>query len=110
MSLYQRTPVAPLSEHVAWLWHYHDYYPDHDRQFVLPDGSFELIINLEDRPRSLFDRSDFRQHRLFRRGWISGAHKEYLVIDALPGSTMIGAHFKPGGAAAFLGFPADELS
>jgi len=110
MSIYQRTPAAPLSEHVARLWYYRDYFPDHDLQFVLPDGSFELIINLEGRPRRLFDCNDSKQYQLFHHAWISGAHKEYLVIDALPGSTMIGAHFKPAGAAAILGLPADEVT
>jgi AraC-like DNA-binding protein len=110
MSIYQRFPAAPLNQHVAWLWHYADYYPDHDRQFVLPDGSFELIINLENRSRKLFDRQNPANYRSFRRGWISGAHKEYLVIDALPGSSMIGAHFLAGGAAPFLGLPCDEIS
>jgi AraC-like DNA-binding protein len=109
MSLYQRIPAAPLNEYVGWLWCFSDYYPDHERQFVLPDGTFELIINLEDRPRKLFDRHNFTRHRSFRRGWISGTQREYLVIDALPGSSMIGAHFKPGGAGPFVGLPADEL-
>ena len=110
MSLCQHIPAPPLNQYVAWLWFYCDYYPDHDRQFVLPDGTFELIINLEDRPRKLFNRDDFSRHRSFRRAWISGTQKQYLVIDALQGSSMIGAHFKPGGAAPLLGLPADELS
>jgi AraC-like DNA-binding protein len=109
MSVYQRVPAAPLNKHVSWLWYYRDYYPDHERQFVLPDGTFELIINLEERTRKLFDRNDFSQYEAFRRGWISGAQQSYQVIDALPGSSMIGAHFKPGGASPFLGMPADEL-
>jgi hypothetical protein len=96
MSIYRRIPAAPLDAYVSWLWYFHDYYPDHERQFVMPEGTFELIINLEDRPRKLFDRGDFNRYRSFRRGWISGTHRGYLVIDALSGSSMIGAHFKPG--------------
>src|SRR5205085_2002523 len=46
----------------------------------------------------------------FERGWISGAHSKFLVIDALPHSSMIGVHFKPGRAAVFLGVPADQLA
>ena len=110
MSLYQRIPAAPLDEYVSWLWYYDDYSPDHERQFVLPDGTFELIINLEDRSRKLFSRHNFKRYESFKRGWISGAQRQYQVIDALPGSTMIGAHFKPGGATPFIGMPADELS
>jgi AraC-like DNA-binding protein len=32
-----------------------------------------------------------------------------LVIDSLPGASLIGLHFKPGGIAPFLNLPADEL-
>ena len=110
MSIYQRIPAPPLSQYIAWLWYYVDYFPDHDRQFVLPDGTFELIINLEDRPRKLFDRHDRHRYRSFKRAWISGPHREYIEIDAVPGSTMIGAHFLPGGAASFIGVPCDELA
>ena len=110
MSIHRRLPTAPLNQHVAWLWYYVDLFPDHEREHVLPDGTFELMINLESRPRKLFDRISPARHQSFRRGWISGAHKEYLVIDALQASTMIGAHFKPGGATALLGLPASELT
>jgi AraC-like DNA-binding protein len=109
MSVYQHLPAQPLRQHVEWLWFYDDFFPDHDREHVLPDGTFELMINLEDRPRKLFERQDLSRHRSFRRGWVSGTHAEYLVIDALPGSSMIGAHFRPGGAVAVLGMPAGEL-
>jgi AraC-like DNA-binding protein len=108
--IYRIAPRAPLKRHVEWLWHYTDFQPDHDREHVLPDGGFDLIINLEDRPRKLFAREDCNRYESFKRSWISGAHTEHLIIDALPGSTMIGAHFRPGGVAAFLGFPASEMA
>src|ERR1041385_5269433 len=106
MSIHRRIPSAPLNQYIAFLWYYVDLFPDHDREHVLPDGTFELMINLEGRPRKLFDRANLSRHRSFRRGWVSGAHKEYLVIDALPASSMIGAHFKPGGPTGLLGLPA----
>jgi AraC-like DNA-binding protein len=109
MSIYRHIPRPPLGQHVECLWYYADFTPDHDREHVLPDGSFELIINLEERPRKLFDRKHASRFKTFKRGWMSGAHAEFLVIDALPVSSMIGAHFKPGGAARFLGLPAGEL-
>lgn len=102
-------PADPLASYVDWLWLFEDLYPPHRREHVLPDGTFELIIDLRDEPRHLFDREDPRRDQTFRRGWISGAHSQYLVIDALPASSMIGVHFKPGGAAAILGLPADTL-
>ena len=109
MSIYRHIPRPPLGQHIEWLWYYSNFQPDHDREHVLPDGTFDLIINLEDRPRKLFDRACAGQFHSFKRGWLSGAQAEFLIIDALPDSTMIGAHFKPGGAARFLGLPAGEL-
>lgn len=105
----QHVPCEPLGRYVDWLWFYADLYPAHGREHVLPDGTFELIIDLRDEPRRLFDRGGNNRETLFRRAWISGAHSQYIIIDALPGSSMIGAHFKPGGAAAVLGLPADEF-
>jgi len=109
MAIYQHFPAQPLREFIDWCWYYVDFQPDHEREHVLPDGTFELIINLQESPRKLFDASAGLEHRAFQRAWFSGTQKSYLVIDALPGSTMIGVHFKPGGAAPFLGMPASEL-
>jgi AraC-like DNA-binding protein len=75
----------------------------------LPDGTFELIIDLREQPRAVFDRETMQRRATFRRGWFSGSHSGYIIIDALPASSMIGVHFKAGGAVPFLGSPADEL-
>jgi len=102
-------PGEPLARFTDFFWFYDDYYPTHRREHVLPDGTFELIIDLRETPRKLFDREDGNRFTSFRRGWLSGTQSEYLIIDALSGSSMIGVHFRPGGATAFLGLPADQL-
>ena len=104
----QHVPAEPLGSYIDWFWFYQDLYPAHRREHVLPDGTFELIIDLRDEPRRTFDRTSGSE-TLFRNAWFSGTHSRYIVIDALPNSSMIGVHFKPGGAAAVLGCPADEL-
>jgi AraC-like DNA-binding protein len=109
MIFHRYIPGPPLGEFIEWFWYYDDFYPLHRREHVLPDGTFELIIELRDQPRRLFNRNDSNRHESFRRGWFSGSHSEYIVIDALPNSSMIGAHFRPGGVTPFLGLPADEL-
>ncbi len=40
---------------------------------------------------------------------ISGAHSQFSLIDATGQSSMMGVHFKPGGAFPFLPLPAAEL-
>jgi AraC-like DNA-binding protein len=110
MSIYRQRPSEALRPFIDWLWYYVDFQPDHDREHVLPDGTFELMINLQEVPRKLFERGASGRFQAFKRGWVSGAQTQYLVIDALPSSSMIGVHFKPGGAGPFLGRPADEFS
>lgn len=102
-------PGGALAPFVDWFWYFKDLYPPHRREHVLPEGTLELVIDLRDEPRRLFDRTEPDRHTEFRRGWLSGTHSSYIVIDAMPGASMIGVHFKAGGAAAFLGVPADEL-
>ena len=46
----------------------------------------------------------------YRRCWISGMQRKYIVIGAEPGSSMMGVHFRTGGAAPFFGFPISELA
>jgi AraC-like DNA-binding protein len=102
-------PDEPLARFIDWFWFYQDHYPTHQREHVLTEGTFELVIDLRDQTRKLFDGADSNGYTSFRGGWLSGAQARYIIIDALPGSSMIGVHFKPGGAAAFLDMPADEL-
>jgi hypothetical protein len=46
MSIYRHIPAPPLNQYVDFCWYYVDLSPDHDREHVLPDGTFELIVNL----------------------------------------------------------------
>ena len=105
-----RQPGPPLDQFVHWLWFYADLEASHGVERVLPDGTFELVIDLSDRPRKLFDRKNLQVYREFRGSWISGARADFIVIDVLQKTSMIGVHFRPGGAAAFLGMSADELT
>jgi AraC-like DNA-binding protein len=109
MILRRAFPGPALAPFVEFFWYYDGWEGTHSRERVLPDGSFELVINLRDGPRRLFDRNDPSRSASFRRGWLSGTHSQHILIDTVPGASMIGAHFRPGGAQRFLGFPAAEL-
>ena len=86
-------PAPPLSDHVALLWAFDAYGGPHTRERVLPTGTCELIVTLgDDCPMVL-----------------SGAHSKSFVIDVAARPALLGVHFKPGGAAAFLGMPTGEL-
>lgn len=105
----QHVPGPPLNAFVAMFWYYEGLDVPYTRERVLPDGTFELIINLREETRKWFPRDLGAEPRAFHRAWMSGTHSEYIIIDVLRDSSLIGAHFLPGGAAAFLPLPADRL-
>jgi AraC-like DNA-binding protein len=105
-----RVPRAPLSHFVENLWFYQDLAVDHSKEKLLPDASMELIIDLSEGAKKLYDSRDTSRYTGYNRAWISGMQPEYLVIGTVVGSSMMGAHFRTGGAAPFFGFPMSELS
>jgi methylphosphotriester-DNA--protein-cysteine methyltransferase len=102
-------PGPPLDSFVDHFWFYSGLVADHERERVLPSGTMELIFNLRDRPRRLFPHDRPDRPVDFRRAWMSGPQSGYIVIDVLRDSSLMGVRFRPGGAAAFLGLPADQL-
>jgi AraC-like DNA-binding protein len=102
-------PRPPLNEFIELLWFHEGFNADHRLERVLPDGSMELIINLRDEDRHVFDRVTHRPRQSYRRSWLSGPHSEFIIIDTAHNASMIGAHFKPGGAKAFFHLPLCEL-
>jgi AraC-like DNA-binding protein len=109
--IYQtRVPAAPLSDLVEFLWFYENLETDHAKEKLLPDASMELIIDLRDGPKRLYDNRDLNRYCTYNRCWISGMHRQFIVMGVESGSSMMGAHFRTGGAAPFFGFPLSELS
>jgi AraC-like DNA-binding protein len=94
--LYRRhTLVPPLSHFVELLWLF-EAAPSHSRERVLPTGTVELVINLGDSSDG-FD------------AVVAGPHSRFFVLDTSRPVSVIGAHFRPGGAFPFLKLPLDEL-
>ena len=104
-----RVPGAPLSYFVENLWFYQDLEVDYTREKVLPDASMELIIDLGEGAKKLYD-GDGTGYTGYNRCWVNGMQRQYLVIGAERGASMMGAHFRTGGAAPFFGFPLSELA
>ena len=101
-------PAAPLSDFVALFWLYEGYVQPHARERVLPDGSVELVVSLAESESRVYERGAMGC-RTFRNGVMAGARSEFLVIDTASQASVMGVHFKPGGAYPFLRMPASEL-
>lgn len=110
MNYHLRVPRPPLSHFVENLWYFDDLIAHHTREKLLPDASMELIIDLSSGPKKLYDRAEHYRYVGYNKCWISGMQRQYIVIGAEPGSSLMGVHFRTGGAAPFFGFPISELT
>lgn len=102
-------PKPPLSELVALFWSDEGYNPPHTKERVLPSGTMELIFNLIGDEIRESDRRDQSRLRSFRGSFICGARSGYFALDGVQRLSVVGVHFKPGGASPFLGLSAREL-
>ncbi|HEY3024968.1 MAG TPA: AraC family transcriptional regulator [Pyrinomonadaceae bacterium] len=98
----------PLSRFVELIWAVKGT-PTYTREKVLPNGAIELIINLGSYHK-VVSKVDDRQFEVYRKSWIAGMQEDYILIEALRESDLIGIRFRPGGAYPFLRFPVSEIT
>jgi len=101
-------PSPPLSNFVALFWYYEGYALPHAKERLLPTGTTELVINLREDHIETYG-GDASAMQSFRGGVVCGPHSESFVIDTSQEESVIGVHFKPGGAFPFFKLPAGEL-
>lgn len=102
-------PRAPLSSFVADFWLYQNYAGSHERELIVPSGTFEMVFNLEENELRIYDPADPRQCRRFSGAIVSGPYSRSFMSDGAEEKSLLGVHFRPGGAAGFLGLPAAEF-
>jgi AraC-like DNA-binding protein len=102
-------PVPALARYVDHLWCLNDA-PAHQLERVLPAGTLELVVNLDQDEFRIHDRDHPGQCRRLAGAIVSGAYSRYFVIDTREHASVIGVHFRPGGALPFFGLPPGVLS
>lgn len=93
MNVLAHVPPSPLSEFVELLW-LAEIDVRHSTERLLPTGTMELVFTLNpSRPEAV----------------LAGPYSRFRVLDTSKPEVVIGAHFRPGGAFAFLPMPAGAL-
>jgi AraC-like DNA-binding protein len=103
-------PRPPLSRFIHDFWLYADYEGPHSHERILPSGTFEMVFNLREDELRIYDPGGGMECRRFAGALISGPYAGSFMSDAAEEANILGVHFKPGGASAFLGLPAGELA
>jgi AraC-like DNA-binding protein len=111
MRFASQVPGGELKGLVEDYWLYEDYTPSfHCKERILPSGTVELVINLQDNELRIYDATRAGFSRRFSGAIVSGTYYGSFVTDTAEEKSVMGVHFKPGGAFPFLGVPPDELS
>jgi len=108
--LHVQAAAPPLDRFVEHITYYEDSRPGYRIERLLPDGAVEVIIDLHDTPKKLYDRHDIGRARDFRRAWVSGMRRQWILIEAAQGASMAVIRFRPGGAYPFFGTDVDALT
>src|SRR5262245_40541057 len=102
-------PRAPLCEFVSDFWLYENYEGVHQRELILPSGTFEMVFNLQEDELRIYSPAEPHQCGRFAGGLVSGPYSAPSMSDAAEERAILGVHFKPSGAVAILATTADEL-
>ncbi len=85
-------PALPLASQIEALWYYDGYQTAQHKERVLPNGRFQIVIDLTD-----------------GSGAVVGMRSQYVVIDTAAIQTVMGVLFRPGGTRSFFDVPADSF-
>lgn len=104
-------PPKPLGDYVATMVYYSSYYPEHNIERLLPDGTVNIVIDLNEDPKYIFDNDTLAEKQKCIKAWVAGAHSGFISISAGgQNSSMFVISFKPGCSYPFLHLPLEELT
>jgi AraC-like DNA-binding protein len=103
-------PSPPLNRYIEDLWCLSDA-PPHAWERIVPSGTLEIVFNLSYDDIRVYD-STLQPDRCRRLSGavVSGAYRAPFFIDTRVHESVVGVHFRPGGASPFLGVPPGALA
>jgi hypothetical protein len=102
-------PAGLLGDFVERFWQISDV-PPHFKERIVPSGTFELVINLHEDEFRIYCPTQLEDCKRFSGAMVSGTYTDAFVIDAHQHASVVGVHFRPGGAFPFLGAAVSELA
>jgi len=102
-------PRNPLREFIDYLWLLQDSEAPR-RERILPSGTIELVVNLDEAEIRIQNPESPDRYRRFSGAVVSGTYSCPFVCDATQHKSMLGVHFRPGGAFPFLGILPSEVT
>lgn len=103
-------PIFPLNQFVDHFFYHAGYHPEHLVDRLLPDGEVQLIFDLTDYPKHLYDNETLEEIQICQRVWFSGFRTIPITIPSGQESEMLIVQFKKGKAFSFMMEPMHALT
>ena len=103
-------PVIPLSQFIDYFFYYTGFNPEHSIDRFLPDGEVQIIFDLTDYPKYIYDNHTLKETQSCQNVWFSGFRTEPITIPSGKESEMLIIQFKKGKAFPFLSEPMQQLT
>src|SRR5262245_58720695 len=103
-------PSAPLDQFIESFVYYKDYNPVHTIDRFLPDGNINLVIDLTDYPKFIYDNHTLKEIQVCKNVWFSGIRNHFITIPSGRDSEMFVVNFLKGKVRPFLEMPVHELT
>jgi len=109
MEYFGRTPSPPLNTFIERIWYCSDA-ASQARERVLPGGgTMDLVVNLVEEDIRIYDATAPQFVRARAAAMVSGTSTRGFLVDPRQRASVVGVHFRPGGAFSFLGVSPSEL-
>ena len=103
-------PAVPLSSFIQNLWLYQGYESGQTRERIFPSGTVELVFNLRENKLRIYGSGEADKPQHYSGAIVSGPYCQPFGTDSEEETSVMGVHFRPGGAFPLLGLQAHELA
>ena len=97
----------PLDSFIEDIVYYRGLSFDYSMMRRLPDGSINLVIDLNDDPKAVYDNYNYTEKYKLKKGWLSGIQNEFITYEPGKEGSMMVVQFKPGCSFPFLNIPSE---
>lgn len=103
-------PISPLDQFIDHFFYHAGYHPEHLVDRLLPDGEVQLIFDLTDYPKYIYDNETLKEIQTCQKVWFSGFRTTPITIPSGQESEMLIVQFKKGKAFPFMMEPMHALT
>lgn len=108
--IHVRRPGGVLAPFVESIWYFSSDSFAHARERILPSGSMQLLVNLEEDELRTYHGKGYRSLERHGGTALSGVYARPFAIDTAEQRSIAGVAFRSAGAFPFFPAPADALA